>query len=61
MPDWLRVFAEVNPITVTVDALGSLTLGLDSAAAVVDAVVWVGILLAVSVPLGVVRDRVVNS
>lgn len=27
MPDWLQIFAEVNPVTITVDALRALTLG----------------------------------
>ncbi|HZD22972.1 MAG TPA: ABC transporter permease [Acidimicrobiia bacterium] len=60
MPDWLQTFAGANPITVTVDALRSLSLGLDSTRAVVDALVWIGVLLGVSVPVGAVRYRRVN-
>jgi ABC transporter DrrB family efflux protein len=52
-PGWLQAFAAINPITVTVDALRVLCLGGPTAAPVAEALVWVGGLLAVSIPAAV--------
>jgi len=52
-PGWLQAFATINPITVTVDALRVLCLGGPTATPVTKALVWVGGLLAVSVPAAV--------
>jgi ABC transporter DrrB family efflux protein len=49
-PGWLQAFAKVNPITVTVDALRALCLGGPTATSVWQALVWIGGLLAVTVP-----------
>ncbi|HEX6197268.1 MAG TPA: ABC transporter permease [Jiangellaceae bacterium] len=57
MPGWLQTFAEVNPITATVDALRSLTLGDPSAGTVWPAVAWIGVMLAVTMPAAAVRYR----
>lgn len=54
MPDWLQTFGEVNPISVTVDALRALILGPQ---AVANALIWIAALLVVSVPLALVRYR----
>jgi ABC transporter DrrB family efflux protein len=52
MPDWMRVFAERQPMTLVVNAVRDLTLGTDLYGAGLSAVAWsVGILL-VSFPLG---------
>jgi ABC-2 type transport system permease protein/oleandomycin transport system permease protein len=57
MPDWLRAFAEVNPITVTVDALRALTLGGPASEPVWQALVWIGAILVVTMPAAVLRYR----
>lgn len=62
MPGWLQAFAEVNPVTVAVDALRALTLGGPTAGHVWQALSLVGAVLAVTVPAAVVRySRVVTS
>jgi ABC transporter DrrB family efflux protein len=57
MPSWLRAFAKVNPITVTVDALRALCLGGPTAVHVWQALAWIGGLLLVTVPAAVIRYR----
>ena len=57
MPGWLQAFAAHQPITVTVDALRVLTLGGPTARPVLEALAWIAGLLAVTVPLTVVRYR----
>jgi ABC-2 type transport system permease protein/oleandomycin transport system permease protein len=56
-PGWLQAFAKVNPITVTVDALRVLCLGGQTAGHVLAALAWIGGLLAVTVPVAVLRYR----
>jgi ABC transporter DrrB family efflux protein len=56
-PGWLQAFAEVNPITVTVDALRVLCLGGPTTGQVWPAVAWIGWLLAITVPAAVHRYR----
>ncbi len=57
MPDWLRAFAEVNPITVCVNAIRGLTIGgmseHDLARNVVLSFVWIAGILAVAMPLAI--------
>lgn len=58
MPSWLRAFAEVSPVTLTVDAaralsLGGAPVGLDTAGVVLGALAWTVGILAVFVPLSV--------
>jgi ABC-2 type transport system permease protein len=65
MPGWLRVFSEHQPLTYMVDAVRSLTLGSHSQILlghpatyfVIRALLWALAILAVSVPLAVVRYR----
>jgi ABC-2 type transport system permease protein/oleandomycin transport system permease protein len=57
MPGWLQAFAEVNPITVTVDALRALCLGGPTAGPVGQALAWMLGLLAVTGPAAVIRYR----
>ncbi len=56
-PGWLQAFAKVNPITVTVDALRVLCLGGPTATKVWHAALWLGGLLAITVPAAVARYR----
>ena len=59
MPNWLRAFADNQPITVTVNALRGLMLGPDSLSGttVGDQVglslLWAGLIMAVFAPLAV--------
>lgn len=57
MPGWLQAFAEVQPISVTIDALRALCLGGPTATHVWRALAWVAVILLVFVPLSVRRYR----
>ena len=57
MPSALQVFAEINPFTVTVDAMRSLWLGAPAGNSVWGAVAWSLAILAVFAPLAVARYR----
>ncbi|MBQ0906828.1 ABC transporter permease [Micromonospora sp. U21] len=54
-PGWLQAFANVNPITVTVDALRALCLGGPTTTHVWQALIWIAALLAAAIPAAVVR------
>jgi ABC transporter DrrB family efflux protein len=56
-PGWLQAFAEVNPITVTVNALRSLCLGGPTATDVWQAMLWIVALIASAAPAAVLRYR----
>jgi ABC transporter DrrB family efflux protein len=56
-PGWLQAFAKINPITVVVDALRALCLGGPTADSVCKALLWLGVMLAVTVPAAVIRYR----
>jgi ABC transporter DrrB family efflux protein len=60
MPDGLRQFAEVNPITTVVDAVRALWLSTHAGTDVWMAFVWCVILIAIFAPLAVRRYRVVS-
>jgi ABC transporter DrrB family efflux protein len=53
MPSWLQVWANHQPVSVTVSAVRDLTLGLPAATDLVQAVAWLAGLLIVFVPLSV--------
>jgi ABC-2 type transport system permease protein/oleandomycin transport system permease protein len=54
MPGALQAFADVNPVTLTVDAVRALTIGhADAASPALGALVWLAGLLLVFVPLAV--------
>jgi ABC transporter DrrB family efflux protein len=57
MPDWLRAFAEINPITVTAQAVRALALGnldsLETARLAWKAFAWVAAILAVFMPIAI--------
>lgn len=55
MAGWLQAFADVNPITVTVDALRALTLGGPAAEPAWQALAWISAILLVTMPAAVVR------
>jgi ABC transporter DrrB family efflux protein len=57
MPSVLRAFAEVNPFTLTVDAMRSLWLGAPAGNNVWGAVVWALVIIVVFAPLAVARYR----
>jgi ABC-type polysaccharide/polyol phosphate export permease len=57
MPAWLEAFAEINPVTVTVDALRALTLGEPASRHVWQALAWIAALLAITIPTAVHRYR----
>jgi ABC-2 type transport system permease protein/oleandomycin transport system permease protein len=57
MPALLRTFAEVNPFTITVDAMRSLWLQAPAGNNVWGAVVWALVIIAVFAPLAVWRYR----
>jgi ABC transporter DrrB family efflux protein len=57
MPSVLRAFAEVNPFTITVDAMRSLWLGAPAGNDVWGAVAWALVIIVVFAPLAVGRYR----
>ena len=57
MPEPLRAFAEVNPFTITVDALRALWLGAPAGDNIWKACVWSLAIVAVFAPLAVARYR----
>ena len=57
MPGWLQAFAEINPVTVTVDALRALTLGGPVTRSLLESLAWITGILLVFVPLAVNRYR----
>jgi ABC-2 type transport system permease protein/oleandomycin transport system permease protein len=58
MPDWLRVFAEHQPVSITASAIRHLVLGVGGTASDVwAAVAWAVGILAVFAPLAVMRYR----
>lgn len=57
MPGWLQAWASVNPVSIAVDAVRSLSLGIPDWAAIAKAMAWTAGLLAVFAPLAVNRFR----
>jgi ABC-2 type transport system permease protein/oleandomycin transport system permease protein len=57
MPGWLQAFANINPVTVLVDALRVLCLGGPAATPVLHALAWIGGLLLATVPATIVCYR----
>ncbi len=57
MPSWLEAFAEVNPFTVTVDAMRALWLDAPAGDSIWRALLWAIGLIAVFAPLSVARYR----
>jgi ABC-2 type transport system permease protein/oleandomycin transport system permease protein len=61
MPDWLQAFAEVNPLTVIVDAIRALWLGAPAGNSIIGAIAWTVAFIAVFAPIAVLRYRRVSS
>jgi ABC-2 type transport system permease protein/oleandomycin transport system permease protein len=57
MPSWLQAFAEINPFTVTVDAMRALWLDAPAGDSIWQSVLWSLGLTAVFAPLAVARYR----
>jgi ABC transporter DrrB family efflux protein len=57
MPAGLQWFAEINPITIVVDAMRALWLGIPAGNNIWGAVVWCLVLIAIFAPLAVYRYR----
>ena len=57
MPGWLQTYNDWQPVSVTVKAMRSLTIGGETAAPVFHAVLWMVALVAIFVPLAVSRYR----
>ena len=51
MPDWLRVFAENQPVSVVADAVRRLSAGVDAGSDIAASIAWIVGLLVVFVPL----------
>jgi ABC-type polysaccharide/polyol phosphate export permease len=57
MPSWLQTFADINPFTITVDAMRALFVGAEAGNAVWGTLAYCVVLLVVFVPLSVARYR----
>lgn len=57
MPAWLRAFAEVSPITVTVNSVRGLVLGMPVGSEIWYSILWSAGILAVFVPVAVIQYR----
>ena len=57
MPGWLQAYNEVNPVSIVVDAVRALCLGLPAADDVLKALLCIAVILAIFVPLCVNRYR----
>jgi ABC-2 type transport system permease protein/oleandomycin transport system permease protein len=57
MPDWLQKFAEVNPVTVCVNAVRELWLGVPAGNDIWGTVAWSVGLIAIFAPLATIRYR----
>ncbi len=57
MPSWLQAFAEINPFTVTVDAMRALWVGAPAGDSIWQAILWSLAIIAVFAPLAVARYR----
>lgn len=53
MPDWLRIFAEVSPISVTVDTVRALSIGGDFLGSLWKSLLWISIILIIFIPLAI--------
>lgn len=55
MPDWMEAFADISPVTVTVDSMRSMALGGDVWGSLWQSLLWMSALLALFAPLAVWR------
>lgn len=52
MPDWLRVVADVQPVTPVIESIRALLMGTDAGTAPIEAVVWCAAIVAVAAVWG---------
>jgi ABC-type multidrug transport system permease subunit len=57
MPGWLQAFAQVNPVSIVVDATRALCSGGATTTPLVQSLAWIGAILAVFIPLSVRKYR----
>jgi ABC-2 type transport system permease protein/oleandomycin transport system permease protein len=57
MPGWLQAYNDFQPVSITVEAVRDLTLGGPTATHVLQALAWVGVIIAIFAPLSVARYR----
>ena len=57
MPGWLEAFANVNPISIVVDATRALSSGGATTTLLLQSLAWIGAILAVFIPLSVRKYR----
>jgi ABC transporter DrrB family efflux protein len=57
MPEWLQTYNKVNPVSIVVNAVRALCLGVPAAEYVVKAIICIAVILAIFVPLCVNRYR----
>jgi ABC-2 type transport system permease protein/oleandomycin transport system permease protein len=57
MPDWLQVFAENQPVSVTASAVRALVLGGPTASYVLQSLAWIVGITLVAAPFAVRRYR----
>jgi len=57
MPGWLQTYNDYQPVSVVVKAMRALTIGGETAVPVLQALAWIGVLVAIFVPLSVARYR----
>ena len=57
MPDWLQTYNKINPVSIVVNAVRALCLGLPAGEEVVKALIAIAVILAIFVPLCVNRYR----
>ena len=53
MPDWLAWFADRQPMTLVVNAVRDLTLGINQYDAEIPAIIWSVAILGVAFPIGI--------
>ena len=57
MPEWLQTYNKFNPVSIVVDAVRALCLGLPAGEEIVKALIAIAVILAIFVPLCVNRYR----
>ena len=57
MPDWLQVFAKINPVTPMVDTMRGLAWGTDISSSLWKSLVWDAAIILITLPLALRRYR----
>ena len=61
MPSWLQIFAQINPVTPTVDTMRALALGASVSASLWKTLVWDGVIILIFLPLALRQYRIVGQ